>query len=339
MNGLEDLEIFNKKSWIRHPLKPLLFPLAYVLSDGLKSCREQYAEVSRNLEVVLESLGEMAFSHPNKLIKSISLAEPIKDWMTNYPRLQEEGRKKEQYLIYTSEDHKIPFKPEYDTIYLYALSQIIVLINQASKNMDLGQLRKIAKTACRLNQEGMQVFRKLPARMHRGFDHERISLRAVQKLDGPLNCCPSLHIGYAVLLNNLAEKVMQTPKHNLKLWKDTEKVTKKTIDSVLYVKQHAIVDISCGILAAEIAFRSNYPNYTFNNFSGTLAELKNEKNDVPYDLILELYIRVKKHFLKTGSLELAVEKLFLEEKYPLISGLDADREYNRLIFDWNTVKP
>jgi hypothetical protein len=291
----------------------------------------QFTEASRNVEIAAKGLINIATSHP---IKVLPILGTIGNYLTTYFGAQKKGQGEKQWLIYTSEDDQIPFKPEWDTFYSYMVSQITTLTYEVVDMSKFKDVRKISALFRDLNHLGERMFNSMPTRMVRITDHERLSLHAVQALDAPLNCCPSLHIGYSVTIDNLCEHVLDLPNKKPDVWKNVRAASTGMFNSVLYTKQHSMIDVAFGILAAKIVLRKHYPHIPFNNFGEHLPPA----TDIPYKRIGELYYGANEIYgeelTKKSDLDPLVrtaKRVFAQEKYPLVNADDVDSEYARIL--------
>ncbi|MBD3318842.1 hypothetical protein GF342_02945 [Candidatus Woesearchaeota archaeon] len=325
MKEHKKLHAFSKRSLLRIPLLPLLGPVAYALSPGIKECVKQYPEAAGTVEFTLSRLARTVVRHP---IKVIPLLSTITDWVTHYFGAQREQKNSRQFLIYTTLDDTIPFRPEWDTLYTYMISQIGYLTEEVLQQCSTKEVKEVGRMFTHLTKISAEVFNTLPTRMVRLRNHDRISLRAVQAIDDPLNCCPSLHIAYSVLIDNLMGNVLDTKSSNPQLWRDVRIASTGMFDSVLYTKQHALVCVATGILAAEIAYKHFHPRRPFNDFADLFGQMSGE---VPYKEVKRLYRDVQKHYSRTRHLPTAIKALFDQEEYPLVSASQAENEYVRLL--------
>ncbi len=329
MNGIDELTPFQRRSWLSLPLRAVLRPI--VLWRGGRrdraAFRQQYPEAARNVEIALEGLLKIAASHP---IRVAPILQTVAHYLRTYFGAQGSTRREKQYLIYTSEDARIPFRPEWDTFYVYMLSQISTLTHEVVGMSSFGQVRRVARTFQRLNSEGARVFHALPTRMPRLTQHTRLSLRAVQYLDAPLNCCPSLHIAYTVMIDNLFAWVLETERLRPAVWADVRTATLGMINSVLYTKQHSLVDVAFGILLARIVFTSSYPEHPFHDLTAQFDALQEENRDIPYGTIRSLLSRASELFAQEEDLARCARRLFQEQGYPYLEASEADPFYQRL---------
>jgi hypothetical protein len=207
----------------------------------------------------LASYGSLKIFLSNKRRKSAISA--ISDWQEKYYGAQAEAINNERFLVYTKEDEKIPFRPEYDIAYISLFNN---LLKFASK-LDKEPFEKSTQGILEMNKTASEVYAKYQSEMPRFTDHNRLALKLVQRFDKPYNCCPSLHVAYSVFLDEVMD----------------ENISKETIDSVLYVKQHALVDVAFGIICAQLAYQKIYED-DFKNPTAILDQIdqKNARNAI-----------------------------------------------------------
>jgi len=109
----------------------------------------------------------------------------------------------------------------------------------------------------------------------------------VQRLDKPLNCCPSLHIAYALLLDNLAPTLRDRAEYEVEALDSVRTVTLGMFNSVLYTKQHSLLDVAFGILCAKIVFERRYDT-DFDDLTDAFDAMGGE-HPIPYDELTAIY--------------------------------------------------
>jgi len=300
-------------------------PLSRFIGDGLTSLfslvtsnvayLKQAPEAARNLEMMVEHLLRFGIKEPRKLGAVLLAAS---DWRSHYYSAQQETKDKPYFLVYTADDHKIPFKPEEDTMYAYMLAQVAYVAHKISKFLSARHLVYIAGCFQELNKISSEVYRNHQTRMPRFTDHNRISLKVVQWLDEPLNCCPSLHIAYSTLLYNIANHVLNLPARDEEAWESVKNSTYGMINSVLYTKQHALVDVAFGILAAKVIFERRFKKHTFNDLMDELPELQRRHPDIPYNKVEDAFHRGKALHRVHEDLASVVGKYLNEKGFPLL---------------------
>jgi len=331
MPSIDDLAVFKKSSWLHWPLYPVSRFIAGKFASTKEELNGQFTEASRNVEIAAEGLLRIGFTHP---IKVLPVAGTITHWAMTYFTAQKKLKKEDQWLIYTEEDHQVPFKPEYDTFYSYMVSQISVLIDEVVRVAPYGQVSKLAKLCRNLNREGNKAYTAFPSRMYRPTEHNRLSLKVVQYLDEPLNCCPSLHIAYSVALYNVSKNVLDFPNKSPEFWQDLETAAIGMFDSVMYTKQHSFIDVAVGMLAAEIVFRRTYPGVAFADFTELLDRMGKTNTEIPYERIKEIHSRARELYGIHGSLVHCVGALFEEMNIPKVKGTRAVKVYDNMISTW-----
>ncbi|HII71975.1 TPA: hypothetical protein HA265_04440 [Candidatus Woesearchaeota archaeon] len=263
-------------NWIlKHTILPQ-FP-----KEHMDSYLRQWEPSSRNVEIALEGLLKLA-RRPRHCWAVLST---LKDWGDNYfPNADERPR----YLINTQHDEKIPFRGEADIMYVYMIAQIGYVANGLAENTTIEEMRTVAQGFKEMNRTGGKAFSEHPSVMPRVTEHDRLSLRAAQKLDKPYNACPSLHIAYSIYMDNVAGRYLK----DRDMLDSIRKSAKAMLNSVLYVKQHSILDVAFGIMCARIVYEKTYGE-GFNDFTEVFDELREEHPTIDYDEISSVYREIE----------------------------------------------
>lgn len=277
------------------------------------SHNEQFPIASKNLEIMLEDLLETTVKHP---IKTAPVYHAVGNWVISYFKAQKKTHEKLCFDVYTEHDKLIPFKPQEDIMYAYMISQLAYVASQVTKKLTFKEMKSFVKGFIELNDLAVDTFNQYPTVMPRFHDHDRLTLRVVQHIDEPVNCCPSLHIAYSIYLDNVAQKVLNEPKDK-DCFESIRTSTKAMVNSVLYTKQHALIDVAGGILAAQIIFEDTY-NDPFNNFIHVFDELKYDHLEIDYDRIERMYNELKSDFANIGSFPNAIGNYLKKHNYPVV---------------------
>jgi len=268
--------------WLRRLLKALIIPRSDPANTD--AYLEQFDEASRNVEIAAEGLGGLIKNHP---LKFLLVLKAVGDWQRRYFGSQKDLADKPRYLVYTQLDNKIPFVPQEDILYTYMISQIAYVANELAGVVSARQMKYITECFIALNDIGVEAFYKHPTTMPRFRDHQRLSLKVIQHLDEPLNCCPSLHIAYSLLLDGIAEFVIKPLRNRRDAFKSIRFSTIGMFNSVLYTKQHSILDVAFGMLCARIVFEERF-DMPFNDFVSVFPSLEDD-HPIPYDDIVRIY--------------------------------------------------
>jgi hypothetical protein len=277
---------FQRTTLVSRLLRPVLRSIVLPLSakPNRPAYAEQFDDASRNAEIAIEGLLRLANRHA---LKSWVLVRGVQDWATSYFGAQRAARDRRRYLVYTDLDHAIPFRPEQDTLYAYMVTQIAWIANDIADMLTRKELAEVVGCFVQLNHIGREAFLRFPTTMPRYTDHQRLSLRVVQRLDQPVNCCPSLHIAYAVLLDNIARVMGERLADRSEALESIRTSTLGMFNSVLYTKQHALVDVAFGILAAREVFEAHFET-SFDDLTGSFDTLGDD-HPIPYDTIRAMY--------------------------------------------------
>lgn len=257
---------------IRHWLIPKLG------ENKRREYEKQVDEASIIPYVAFKGLYQLLSNHPRNGLEAV-LA--LANWgMRYYNEQQYEGCR---YLIYTQKDNMIPFRPEEDTMYAYMLAQLAEAGNVLADTVSTEVMSDITKGFIRMNELGAETFRQYPTIMPRFLNHNRLTLKVVQELDRPYNCCPSLHIAYSLYMYNVCKEFLKKSK----VKESFRHTTKCMFNSVLYTKQHSMIDIAFGMLCAKKVFEQEFCG--FDDMRGEFAKLKKENTSIGYGNISSIY--------------------------------------------------
>lgn len=268
--------------WLRRKLRASIIPRSD--PENRTAYLGQFDQASRNVEIAAEGLGRLFKNHP---VKSLWVVRAIGDWLVRYFDAQKRAANRPRYYVYTQFDSQIPFRPEEDILYTYMIAQIAYIANELADIVSVRQMIHIADGFIELNKAGVEAFRRYPTLMPRFLNHKRLSLKVIQQLDRPLNCCPSLHIAYSLFLDGIAELMIKPHPNRRDAFDSVRFSTIGMFNSVLYTKQHSILDVAFGMLCAKIVFEDRFDR-PFNDFIGVFPSLK-RRHPIPYDEIARVY--------------------------------------------------
>lgn len=299
---------FRRSSPFSRALRRALAPVILRLSvpEDRAAFAPQLPEASRNVEIAVEQLARLLATHP---IKAGFVVATIRDWLTRYFGAQRRVEDRPRILVYTDLDARIPFVPEEDTMYTYMIAQIAYVAGELCAVVSARDMRAIAAGFMEANRLGEEVFLAHPTVMPRFRDHDRLSLRVIQRLDAPVNCCPSLHITYSLLLDNLAAVVFAPHPERREAWDAVRYSTTRMFNSVLYTKQHSLIDVAFGILCARIVHQRHFaPRFgrPFDDLLGSFTSLAAAHPTIDYDAITAMYREALAIHERTGNLEATV---------------------------------
>ncbi len=281
-----DTKIFRRSTAFSRLLRRGLrtFALPAFGREHRDAYAEQFEDASRNVEVAVEGTLQLVNRH---FLKAMPILGGVGNWLTTYFGAQENAEDRDRYLVYTEHDHRIPFRPDQDVLYAYMVCQIAYLANELAEVLSRKEMKAFAGGFTALNEVGAEAFRAHPSVMPRFLGHDRLALRVVQRLDRPLNCCPSLHIAYALLLDNLARTLGDRTDALREALDSVRSVTLGMFNSVLYTKQHSLLDVAFGILCARIVFEERYEG-VFDDLTRALPAMAAD-HPIPYDEIVTIY--------------------------------------------------
>jgi hypothetical protein len=257
----------------------------------------------------------------------------VGNWLVRYFDAQKLAAKRPRYYVYTQFDSRIPFRPEEDILYTYMIAQIAYIANELAGIVSARQMMHIAGGFIELNKVGVEAFRKYPTLMPRFLNHKRLSLKVIQQLDRPLNCCPSLHIAYSLFLDGIAELIIKPHRNRRDAFDSVRFSTIGMFNSVLYTKQHSILDVAFGMLCAKMVFEERFDR-PFNDFLSVFPSLK-RRHPIPYDEITRIYQEALTIQKRGGRLAEVLGTYLRTHGYPKIA---PDEEVGTGYFDTSTKR-
>jgi len=286
---------------------------SFVIPFSEKANRESYKgqinDVSNIVGSSLENLLRMSFSHP---IKSVYFFKSFFNWISGYFNAQVSARGKEKFFVYTQFDKDIPFIPEEDIKYVSIYPVIPYIIKELSDVLSTTEIRYTINSFMELNKMGIDVFNKYPSIMPRFFNHNRLILKFIQDYDEPLNCLSSFHIAHALFIENIFENFFSSYFKKGEIFDLVEPLPINILNSVLYTKQHSIVDVSFGILCTKIFFEKKFQKEC-NTFISKFDSIKSQNPLIKYDEIEKVYNEILEMYRKKNDFSDTV-KSYLEEK-------------------------
>jgi hypothetical protein len=297
--------------WLRRQLRGVILPR--VAANNRDAYGEQFDDASRNVEIAIEGLLHLFKNYP---AKAIPVAFAIADWRLKYSGAARASREEQRYLVYTQHDRGIPFRPEDDTVYAYMVGQIAYIAKELARLASTRQMWRIVSGFTAMNELGVSTYRLFPSLTPRYWQHERLTLSVVQSIDEPVNCCPSLHIAYSIYMDNVAQFVIKPVRKKREVFDAIRFSTVAMFNSVLYTKQHSLIDVGFGILCAKLAFEGLF-DFPFDNFLHVFEELKSV-HPIPYDQIETCYHRALELYEESGDFSVAVGTYLETEGFPRI---------------------
>ncbi len=269
-------------TWLRRRLKAVIIPRAD--AENREAYLAQFDDASRNVEIAIEGLGRLIRHHPQK---SVYVLRGIGHWLRQYFGAQRRAINKPRYLVYTQLDKPIPFVPAEDILYTYMIAQIAYVTSELAGIVSARQMGHIARGFIKMNSIGVQAFDRYPTLMPRFLDHDRLSLKVVQRLDKPLNCCPSLHIAYSLFLDGVGVLLFKPQATKREVFESVRFSTIGMFNSVLYSKQHSILDVAFGMLCARLVFEQWF-DQPFDDFVSAFPSMARD-HPIPYEEIAGIY--------------------------------------------------
>lgn len=322
---LVDTEEYRRSTafsrWLRERLRGFILPRAEPALE--RAWAAQFDEASRNVEIAAEGLGRLLRRHP---VHSKQVLRAVGDWLVRYFWAQHDLAQGTAYLVYTEEDRAVPFVPEADTLYTYMIAQIAYVANGLAEVTSAREMHHISTGFVAMNDAGVTAFRRHPTLMPRFLDHDRLSLRVIQAVDRPLNCCPSLHIAYSLFLDGVAERFLRPHRRLAPVFDSIRYSTVGMFNSVLYTKQHSLLDVAFGMVCARQVFERWF-GQSFADFTDRFGELA-RIHPIPYDVIDRMYREAWDLVRAEGSLAAALGRYLSDHGFArLPAGEPVDGRY------------
>jgi|ETNmetMinimDraft_26_1059896.scaffolds.fasta_scaffold04968_1 hypothetical protein len=273
----------------------------------------QFGEASRNAEIAVEGLGRLVNRHALSVTPVLGA---LTSWARHYHGAQRGAADKDRYLVYTDLDAAIPFRPEADTLYAYMATQVTNLATDLADVLPRPELKRAVGAFTDMNAVASAAFRRFPTVMPRFTGHDRLSLRVVQALDRPLNCCPSLHIAYTIMIDDVARAAFEPHVDKAPALAAVRAATAGMVESVLYTKQHAILDVAFGMLCARIVHERRFDR----PFPDPIALLDAAAGaqPIPHAAIAALYEEACWRYARADDLAGALGDFLDDHRYPLV---------------------
>lgn len=305
----KNVSLFSKQ--LRKLLKAIIIPRSAPQRQA--SYIKQFDQASRNVEITLERLGKLIAFYPLKAASILNYTYRI-EYL--YFSTQSGTKDAKLYDVYSTQDKKIPFRPEEDIMYTYMITQMAIIAHELAKRISLEEIKHIAQGLIDISQSASEAFHTYPTVMPRFTDHDRISLHTIQRLDAPLNCCPSIHIAYAVFIHNVAHVILLERFDEQAVYKGLEYATLRMFNSVLYTKQHALVDVAFGMLAAKISFEKTFPQRSFNDLSHEFERMQLEHPKINYNAIKNIYNEIFQDYADKQNFTAVLGQYLQKNNYP-----------------------
>ncbi|RMD57534.1 hypothetical protein D6825_03775 [Candidatus Woesearchaeota archaeon] len=277
----------------------------------------------RNFATIVASILSIAFYQPSNLP---FVARGLAGWWRSYSWSQKQARKKHHYVVYTKEDHAVPFVP--DAVERYALLPPIAakVLGKLARTLDPSSFRKVVSAFLDLGNSVIPAYMNFPVRMPRFTSHGHLSLRLIQLLDEPYNCVPSLHIAGSLLLYNICNSASAIRDGAKDLLGEVRSLAQDMFAAVLYTKQHAYADVAFGILAAKRAFSRRFKSASFDDLISDTSSLEARHPKVKFRRIRVIYGKVADLYSRRKSLTRTVGDFL--KSYPKIPGSHPDSFYD-----------
>ncbi len=322
-----DLKMFQEESDFSRRLRRYLVKYGLpIISNSIEDYQGQFEEAARLLEITVENM-LFPLQEP---FRSVPMLKSVYSWYKHYYQAQKECDGKERFLVYTDLEEKINFDPNADTMYAFLFPLLAYSMNTVVKNKRISERSLVKLSQCFIDLDKLvsKVYINCPTTVPRKpfTNHDRLSFKVVQKVDKPVNCCPSSHVAYSILLYNVLERVLAIKEEEL--MEAVELTAKRMPYTILAGKQHACPDVSFGVIAAQKVFNENFPSKGFDGFVESFVGLPEEH----LAQIMKIYEECQKD---QGSLDKSVLGYLKRENYPKVSsGYDNyyfDRKTKRLV--------
>lgn len=262
----------------------------------------------KDITTVLKEAASLGLHHP---LKSYDVAQAVWKFQESYFSIQKQSSA--PYFAYSEHDQQIPFRPEESANYNELFTLLLVMIKEGIERHPRRELQPIVNCFSTANQLAQEVYRTSQTIMPRFTVHQQLGLHFVQWVDLPMNCCPSLHVAFSSLMYNLREDLIPTEQQA-----KAKTTLEKMAASVLYTKQHALIDVAFGFLCAKIAHERRL-GCLEQEILNNQACLQEKDPLIPYGVINEIYSWGKEEHLHGKSLAQIVGEYIKEKGFPKVS--------------------
>ncbi|MDO8567121.1 MAG: hypothetical protein Q7R57_00220 [Dehalococcoidales bacterium] len=229
------------------------------------------------------------------------------------------------YVVYTSLDHSIPFKPDSAIDYLlinFRFMPTTIKLGDAMSREDFNKIRSIYVD---ISRESAVAFRQVPTIMPAFTDHNSHALRFKQGFLKPLNCSPSLHVAIPFFLYNVSSRQFPEKEPELRQY------VGDIVSLVIKAKLHAMIDIAFGLYLSKGAVEGQL-GLPFLDLESFFTGEQKSKDGIPYEEIYRMYREISELAARTGGgngkLPQVMEHYFREMNLPRIT-----REQSNCLFD------
>lgn len=190
-----------------------------------------------------------------KLIKrpnrSWAILRLILMWLKMYFTTQGKADESEAVVIETDLDDRI--EPDEQGIYPYLFACVYILFAAWTVYDSLtGALyRRTRQAFATMIKRSQEVFAERPTRMRNRQRTQHPLVLFTQRVDGPTNCYPSLHVGLVVLSYQIIKNTLD---HDDLLRRAMRQSCIEICRSTLSTKQHSIIDVIGGTALAKVIY-------------------------------------------------------------------------------------
>ena len=196
-------------------------------------------------------------------------------------------KNQEFHVVYTSNDHSVPYQPESALYYWLVNLDFIptsVRLPGATSREFFDEMRHayvdIAREAC-------LAFREVPTIMPHFNRHGGHALHIARALLKPINCSPSLHTAVPFYAYNLCANYFPEKERELRQY------VGRIVSTVIKTKLHAMIDIAFGIHLARAAVEDRL-GLNFNNLESFFTAVQKSTDGIPYDHVYGTYHEIDK---------------------------------------------
>ncbi len=268
----------------------------------------------KDIAVVLKETAFLGFCHP---FKSYDVARAAWKFQEIYFSIQKQTAGTAPYFAYSESDHQIPFRPEESVNYNRLFSLLMLMIKEGIQRLPRAEFQPIVDCFSTANKLAQEVYQNYQTIMPRFTVHQQWGLHLVQWIDLPVNCCPSLHVAFSSLMYNLKESLIPRSQQA-----EAKHTLERMAASVLYTKQHALIDVAFGFLCAKMAYEQHF-GLLEREILNCSERLQAESPSIPYSVINEIYSWSKEEYLHGKPLVQIVGEYLQEKEFPTVS-LDED---------------
>jgi hypothetical protein len=256
--------------------------IGWLASCGSPACHEHNAASKLQSRMSLSTIASAVRKTPSRAVHTALLGSAIMQYWSNYFSHRGFPRDQDFYVVYTSIDHSIPFRPDSAPEYwLVNLRLMPTAVELGDPAIDRSS-RAIRNAYVNIAREGGAAFKEVPTIMPRLTAHAAGALHATHTLLRPVNCSPSLHTAAPFFVYNLGARYVPEREPELR------QCVGDIVSTVIKSKLHALIDIGFGIFLAQRAITDRL-GLDFDDLESFFTRVQKSKDGIPYENVYGIY--------------------------------------------------